>query len=222
MRAGSGVALVVWCVLLMAVFAWPALRATAGAVPGDAGDDLTRGTVRVALGFYAVAAVVMLLLRRGEWEATSARGQLARCCWTLAWGAYLVHLAMAFHHYHGWSHVRAIEHVREASGVGEGIYGSHLFTLLWTLDVAWWWQNSASYAARPGWIDRVLHGFMIFMVFNATVVYETGFIRWAGLFLTEALARLWVLRPACRQVPPVPTTGERPTPTEWTITPAGK
>ena len=31
MRAGSGVALVVWCVLLIAVFAWPALRATTDA-----------------------------------------------------------------------------------------------------------------------------------------------------------------------------------------------
>src|SRR5437899_10995043 len=123
MRAGAGVALVGWCVLLVAVLAWPALRGSP-----NPGDDLTRNTVRLALAFYAVAAVVMLLLDRGEWAATSPRGQLARLCWTLAWAAYLVHLAMAFHHYHGWSHARAVEHVREVSGVGEGIYASHLFT----------------------------------------------------------------------------------------------
>src|SRR3954451_17204056 len=142
MNVGSGVALVVWCVLLVAVLAAPALRGS-----NNPGDDLTRNTVRLALGFYAVAAVVMLWLRRGEWAATSKRGELARCCWTLAWMAYLVHLAMAFHHYHGWSHARAVEHVRAVSGVGEGIYASHLFTLLWTLDVVWWWRNPASYAA---------------------------------------------------------------------------
>ena len=147
-------------------------------------------------------------------QIRGASGSLARLSWTLAWAAYVVHVVLAFHHFHGWSHAHAVEHVRSASGVGEGIYASHLFTLLWTLDVAWWWRNPASYAARPAWVDRGLHGFLLFMIFNATVVYETGFIRWAGLFLTETLARLWVLRVACRRVPPVPTTGERPTPTE--------
>src|SRR6266542_3098933 len=211
MRTGSAVALVVWCVLLAAVLAAPALLGSS-----DPGDDLTRNTVRLALAFYGVAAVLMLLVHRREWAVTSARGELARCCWTLAWMAYLVHLAMAFHHYHGWSHVRAIEHVRAVSGVGEGIYASHLFTLLWTLDVVWWWRNPASYAARPGWVDRGLHGFLLFMIFNATVVYENGFIRWAGLFLTEGLVRLWVLRVACRGERPAPTTAGCPTRTEWT------
>src|SRR5262245_10355070 len=126
---------------------------------------------------------------------------------------------MAFHHYHGWSHTRAVEHVRDVSGVGEGIYASHLFTLLWTLDVAWWWLSPGSYATRPGWVDRGLHGFLFFMIFNATVVYEEGFIRWAGLFLTEGLVRLWALRIACRRRGATATTEERPTRPQWT--PAG-
>jgi len=207
----SRVVLIIWCVLLAAVLAGPTLIAST-----DPGDDLTRNTIRLALGCYGVAAILMLLLHPGEWAATSRRGELARWCWTLGWTTYLVHLATAFHHYHGWSYVRAVEHVRVVSGVGEGIYASHLFTLLWTLDVAWWWLRPASYAARPGWIDRGLHGFMLFMVFNATVVYEEGFIRWAGLFLTEGLVRLWVLRVACRGERPVPKTEGRPSRTKWT------
>ena len=76
--------------------------------------------------------------------------------------------------------------------------------------IAWWWLAPASYAARPARVDRVLHGFMVFVVFNATVVYESGFIRWAGLALTEALARLWLLRCACRGGRHAATTAARP------------
>jgi hypothetical protein len=60
---------------------------------------------------------------------------------------------------------------------------------------------------------------MAFVVFNATVVYEAGFIRWAGLALAEVLARLWALRAACRRAGPAPTTRARPAETPWT--PAG-
>jgi hypothetical protein len=183
--------------------AWVALLATVFllAPPSDPGDFLVRGTVRVALLYYA-AAVSLLLWPGGSWRA-------ARLCWTLAWAAYLVHLAMAFHHYHHWSHADAIAHTRAVSGVGEGIYFSHLFTLLWTADVAWWWLRPQGYATRPAWVGRTLHGFMFFMVFNATVVYESGFIRGAGLVLTAWLALL-LGRSACRGRGPAGTTEERP------------
>ena len=87
---------------------------------------------------------------------------------------------------------------RERSGFGEGIYASHLFTLAWTGDVLWAWLAPARHAARPGWIDGTLQGFMAFMVFNATVVFETGAIRLAGLVGFALLTGLggwrWVQR----------------------------
>ena len=58
---------------------------------------------------------------------------------------------------------------------------SHLFTLLWTADVLSWWLAPSHYAVRSPWFDRLLHGVMLFVIFNGTVVYETGFIRWAGV-----------------------------------------
>jgi hypothetical protein len=33
---------------------------------------------------------------------------------------------------------------------------------------------------------------MLFMIFNGTIVYETGFIRWAGCGLLLMLGGLWV------------------------------
>src|SRR5262249_28400264 len=184
-------ALVLWCGLLAAVLAGPYLVHSA-----DVGDDLIRNTVRLALLYYGLAAGLMLRLGPGEWAGPSARVRLARACWTLAWAAYLVHLAMAFHHYHHWSHADAVEHTRRVSGVGEGIYVSHLFTLAWTADVAGWWLRPSRYAGRPAWVDWLLHGFLAFVIFNGTVVYELGAIRVAGAALFTVLGGLWIARAA--------------------------
>jgi hypothetical protein len=181
---------------LAAVIVW--LGADQGALVGD---RLTRGTVRLALSWYTIAAGVMLFLDRTGWAAETNPGRLARWCWTWAWGAYIVHLAMAFHYFHGWSHARAVEHVEQVSGFGPGIYFSHLFTLVWTADVAAWWLRPAWYAERSPWFDRLLHGFMLFMIFNGTIVYETGFIRWAGSALFIVLGSLWLVAQLREQAP---------------------
>jgi hypothetical protein len=178
-----------WAALLGAVLAAPRLVAMEGA-----GDYLVRATVRVALAYYAAALVLMLTLRPPEWAATAARGRLARWCWALAWVTYAVHVGVAFHYYHHWSHADAVRHTREVSGVGEGVYVSYLFSLVWALDVAWWWLRPAAYAARPGWVDALLHGFLAFIIFCGTVVYESGPIRWAGGVLFAGLGLLLLAR----------------------------
>ncbi|MBX3411548.1 MAG: hypothetical protein KF708_02430 [Pirellulales bacterium] len=158
----------------------------------DVGDLLTRNTVRLSLAWYAVALCLMMRLRdTDDWRAVSTRGRLTRWCWTWAIVVFLVHLAMAFHYYHGWSHAHAFERTREVSGVGEGIYISYFFTWCWIIDALWWWCLPARYAARSAWIDRLLHTFMLFIVFNGMVVFETGGIRWAGLVMFVLLAAVW-------------------------------
>jgi hypothetical protein len=160
----------------------------------DAGYDLIRYTVRLSLLFYAVAIVTMLWLRQDEWAASSSRGQTARWAWSLAWLAYLVHLVFAMKFAHHWSHADAVQHTQERSGFGPGIYVSHFFTLVWTLDVGWWWLWPADYARRSPWVDRLLHTFMAFIIFCGTVVYEAGFIRWAGLAMYVFLGGALVYR----------------------------
>jgi hypothetical protein len=182
-------AALLWCILMAAALGLPFWQ--------DAptwAEDLTRYTIRPALLFYAAAATLMLVLRPGDWAAISPRGRLARGCWTLAWAAYIVHVGVAFGCFHHGSHTAAVEHTRERSGFGEGIYASHLFTLVWSVDVAWWWLRPRSYADRSPWVDRLLHGFMVLIIFNATVVFETGLIRWLGVaVLTElAVVQLWM------------------------------
>lgn len=169
------------------------------AMAASPGEALTRNTVRLSLAWYAAALVLMMQLAPRDWAATTRRGRAARWCWTWGVGCFLVHLAMALHYYHHWSHAQAFNHTREVSGVGEGIYVSYLFTWLWIGDAAWWWTRPASYAARPTWIDRTLHAFMLFIVFNGMIVYERGFIRWAGVAMFITLGFYFLSRRAPRR-----------------------
>jgi hypothetical protein len=186
------VTVAVWAVLLLAALAGPWLLSVA-----DPGDAVTRWTVRAALLWYAAAAILMLRLGPTDWRAATRRGRLARCCWTLGWAAYLVHVCVAFHFAHGWSHARAFQHVQDVSGFGHGIWFSYLFSLLWTLDVGWWWLAPASYATRPHRLGWLFHAYMAGMIFFATVVYESGLIRWAGvlLFVVLGFCLLYRVRP---------------------------
>jgi Ca2+/Na+ antiporter len=177
----------VWLLLLDGIFVVPWWQNSA-----TPGDELVRNTVRLSLLYYAVATLLMLWLRPAEWDASSERGGLARWAWSLALVAYVVHVLLAIKYAHHWSHADAIRHTQERSGFGAGIYVSHFFTVVWTLDVGWWWLRPTDYARRSPWFGWVLHAFMAFIVFCGMVVYETGFIRWAGVvmfvFLGGALA----------------------------------
>ena len=110
---------------------------------GDVGDTLTRNTVRLSLAWYAAALCVMMRLQATDWAAMTALGRAARWCWTWGIVVFLVHLAMAFHYFHDWSHAHAFETTRQASGVGEGIFVSYFFTLWWAFDAAAWWLAPA-------------------------------------------------------------------------------
>jgi hypothetical protein len=187
----------IWTVSVLGILVAPSLLHSS-----NPSDELIRNTIRLALVYYGFA---LLLLLRGK-------ACLARRAWSLAWLAYLIHVALAFHFVHGWSHAHAFEHTRRASGVGEGLYVSHLFTLVWSLDVAWWWAAPLGHQQRPRWIWGALHGFMLFMVFNGAVVFATGGMRWAGVILFELLARQAVLTLGSRRAitEPRPASGIGP------------
>jgi hypothetical protein len=144
--------------------------------------------------FYALAAAGMLLVSRAQWPRVGPVLGLARLCWSLAWLAFVVHVTLAFHHVHHWSHEDAVNHSREVSGVGAGIIVSHVFTVLWGLDVVWWWLRPTSYGRRPRWIDWVLHAFMAFIIFCGTIIYESGPIRWAAATGFLVLGILFIRR----------------------------
>jgi hypothetical protein len=147
----------------------------------------------MALLGYAVGAASLLLARQyPKWA------RLARTAWTVGCIAYLGHVYCAFQFYHGWSHASAFEETarqtRDTVGweVGEGLFVSYFFTAAWLADVVWWWWVGAgNYTRRPRAFTTALQAFFFFIVFNATVVFESGGARWLGLALCVGLASLW-------------------------------
>src|SRR5262245_43738249 len=82
----GGLALLLLVVLLSAALAT------------NAGETLTRNTVRLSLAWYFAALLLMMRLTAADWTAASRPDQLARWCWTIAWACFVVHLVMAFHY----------------------------------------------------------------------------------------------------------------------------
>lgn len=192
-RVDAGMTLVGLVILLVVILSTYAFAS-------EVGDALTRNTVRLSLAWYTAAVLMMLRLSPDDWAVLTLRGRIARWCWTWGIVCFLVHLAMAFHFYHNWSHAHAFERTRQISGTGEGVYVSYLFTWLWIGDAVWWWARPRQYVERSPWIDRTLHAFMLFLVFNSMVVFETGPIRWAGWLLLLVLSAAWF---ASRRLPTV-------------------
>ena len=122
----------------------------------------------------------------------------ARLAWSLGCVAFLVHVAAAFQVEYAWSHAVALrETARQTAAVtgwetGTGLYLNYLFTLLWVVDAAWWWRGLERYRNRPAWVTASLHGFCLFIAVNATMVFETGLIRWIALLVMLALAAVFV------------------------------
>lgn len=154
----------------------------------ELGEHLVYGTARVAMTLYFAALLAMVLLRSDD------RVARARRLWTLGWLVYLLHVAAAFHFAHHWSHAEAAAstdfqtELETGLPISGGIYFNYFFTLVWTLDVAWWWLMPTSYAKRPRGVAATLHGFLFFIVVNATVVFGQGLTRWLGVAACVALA----------------------------------
>ena len=62
-----------------------------------------------------------------------------------------------------------------------GVYFNYLFAAVWTADVwSWWCSDIALPLSRARWLHWVVHGFLLFMVFNATVTFGEGDLRWVA------------------------------------------
>lgn len=157
------------------------------------GQILTAVTIWIAILAYGSGSAIFALSgNRIKWHS------LARAVWTVACLALLAHIASAFHFFHQWSHDAAYrETARQTNEVfrfnsGIGIYFNYALLVVWIMDVAWWWMKGLEAYRRRCWpLVAAWHTFLIFMFFNATVVFGSGFVRWLGLCVCVALVFVW-------------------------------
>ncbi len=174
----------------------------------DTGEFLTRGTIWVSIVGYAVGTVIFALpnerpprfgtqvtesLGRTRWDSA------ARVVWTAACASLIAHFISAFHFYHGWSHAAAYadtaQQTQELFGLnwGGGLFINYALLLAWILDIVWWWRSGLdSYRKRPWPVIAAWHGVLVFIIFNATVVFGAGIVRWLGLAICLLLTLTWL------------------------------
>ena len=127
----------------------------------------------------------------------AARPGAARALWTAGALLALVHVALAFHLHHAWSHASALSETarqtRELLGVsaGAGVYVNYLFLAVWAADALWWWASPLRYAGRPRMLDFGVRGFLVFIFVNGAIVFGTGPVRIAGVASLLVLLLAW-------------------------------
>ena len=158
------------------------------------GEFLTRGTIWVSIVGYVLGSAVFALSRkRVRWDAA------ARVIWSVACASLIAHFISAFQFYHGWSHAAAYHdtahQTAEVFGFnwGGGLFINYALLVAWIVDIAWWWRSGLdSYRRRPWPLVIAWHAFLIFIIFNATIVFGDGIVRWLGLALCVLLTLAWL------------------------------
>ena len=155
------------------------------------GELLTRSTIWVSIVAYTIGSVVFATARDAD--------RWVRVAWTTGCAAMVVHFICAFNFYHAWSHESAyVDTARQTAQVfrinwGGGLFINYALASLWTADVVWWWfAGLSSYRRRPWLLTLLWHSFLIFIIFNATVVFKDGAARWIGLLVCLTLVLCWV------------------------------
>ena len=161
----------------------------------NSGEFLTRSTIWISIVAYTVGCVVFAVAR-GRVEID----RWVRLAWIAGCAALLAHYISAFQFVHAWSHAAAYDdtarQTAEVFGInwGGGVFINYALGILWTADVAWWWfAGLASYRRRPWLLVLIWHCFLIFIIFNATVVFEHGLTRWIGILVTACLSLSWII-----------------------------
>ena len=159
----------------------------------DNGEFLTRATIWITIVAYTAGSVLFARSQgRTCWDSA------VRVAWTIAVVSLIAHLICAYQFFHDWSQTSALrETARKTEEViglnwAGGLYINYAFLIVWIVDVGWWWIGGlTSYRARPWPLIAVWHGFIIFILFNATVVFKNGPVRWIGVAVCLVLLLAW-------------------------------
>ena len=158
--------------------------------------------------FWTRCSIWLALLAYAGWQwwlpyhgdpAENDRAHRSRQFATLGLFAYLVHVGLAFDQHHDWSHLQALLHTaqrtEEVTGLssGVGIYVNYAFSLLWLIEVTFWWAvGHQRYLGRHSWWLHSVMLIFLFMIVNGAIVFAAGPARWIGCAVVlVTLRRAW-------------------------------
>ena len=150
------------------------------------GEFLTRPLAWIAVGGWALSAVLYSIGRTGHRSDAAAR-----IASTVGCIALLVHVAFAFHFTHSWSQDLALgETARQTAEVfgiewSGGLYINYAFMLAWLIDTAsWWWRGLKNYRQRSLAVSIAWRAILLFHKFSSTLQLYLQKADTAGLVLT--------------------------------------
>ena len=104
------------------------------------------------------------------------RAAWGRWCYAVGSGVMLIHVLLAFHLAHGWSHAAAVaetaRQTRELVGLdwGGGVWVNWAFCGVWAADAVARCGWPRRYAKRLGWVRYGVAAALGFVAFNGAVV----------------------------------------------------
>ncbi|MCA9136721.1 MAG: hypothetical protein KDB00_08180 [Planctomycetales bacterium] len=157
-------------------------------------QDLARWAIRISVACYVVTVTARI---HGRHRIPSRSVVVA---WTTGCGFYLVHVLLAFHGFHGWSHSDAEQFTAEETyrmtGIrrGDGIWVNYLFTAVWIVDCARLAVHRRRQAPTSPKLDVATAMFFGLMMFSATVIFGPPIYRVLFVPLAFFWGVLWMFR----------------------------
>ncbi len=154
-------------------------------------QDLTRLVIQISVVCY----VARISLRLRWRPAIPSRTEVA--LWWLGCVAYLVHVILAFHSFHDWSHDAAVvftaEETARLTGIrnGQGVWLNYAFAVIWIADCVRLQRCLHQHRETSPGIDAIVAGFFVLMMFSATVVFGPVAYRWLFALLLPLWLALW-------------------------------
>ena len=157
------------------------------------GESVMLWSVRIAVLLYLLR-VALVLRNRHRTRVPSSR----ECwLWTIGCFSYVIHVILAFHFVHNWSHDQAWQHTAIETdrmtgiGRGEGLWVNYLFTVVWLADVLRLWAAHLHAKDLNRTMSLLVHMFIGFIVFNATVVFGAAIYRYLAIPVAILLGWAW-------------------------------
>jgi len=159
---------------------------------------LTVWSIRLSLLLFALVVFLrlcefMCLCERGGTAHSGGTWRSVRAAWVAGCLFAVLHVVAVFAYVMDWNHQAAVNDTarktQQLIGVsfGGGVYFNYAFLLVWVFDAGWWCVWPAYYRRRAWLWDVSLIGYLWFIAFNATVIFESGITRWLGLLVTLAM-----------------------------------